>query len=64
MLERPFESFRTTKPNGLGLGLPICKKLVELHGGRLELESEPNVGTTATVILPGERVIEPALEVA
>jgi signal transduction histidine kinase len=49
---------------GAGLGLPICKKLVELHGGRLEIESEPNVGTTATLVLPSERVIEVALEVA
>ena len=49
---------------GAGLGLPISKKLVEAHGGRLELESEPNVGTTATVILPAERIIESALQVA
>jgi len=37
---------------GTGLGLPLTKIFVELHGGRLELESALNVGTTASVILP------------
>jgi signal transduction histidine kinase len=38
---------------GTGLGLPLTKIFVELHGGRLEIESTINVGTTVTVILPG-----------
>jgi signal transduction histidine kinase len=37
---------------GTGLGLPLTKIFVELHGGRLEIESTLNVGTTVTVILP------------
>ena len=41
---------------GTGLGLPLTKSLVELHGGRLELESELGRGTTVTVSLPAERV--------
>lgn len=40
------------KYEGAGLGLPLAKHLTELHGGWLELKSEPGVGTTATVILP------------
>ncbi len=46
---------------GTGLGLPLTKIFVELHGGRLEIESTINVGTTVTVILPAvESVSLPA----
>jgi PAS domain S-box-containing protein len=41
---------------GLGLGLAITTALAELHGGRLDLASEPNVGTTATLHFPAERI--------
>ena len=44
---------------GSGLGLPICKRLVEGHEGTLELQSEPGVGTTAVVRLPAQRVQSP-----
>ena len=37
---------------GTGLGLPICKKLVELHHGRIKIESAPGKGTTTTFLLP------------
>ena len=43
---------------GTGLGLPLTKSLIELHGGSLSLESAPGVGTTVTVRFPPARVIE------
>jgi PAS domain S-box-containing protein len=45
---------------GTGLGLPICKSLVELHGGTFALESAPGKGTTVIVTFPTERVIRAA----
>jgi signal transduction histidine kinase len=44
------------KYEGTGLGLPLAKALVELHGGRLVLESERNSGTTVTIFIPAERI--------
>ncbi len=44
------------KYEGTGLGLPITKSFMELHGGQLLLESRPNVGTTATLAFPATRV--------
>ncbi len=52
--EKVFEIFFTTKPvgRGTGLGLSISKKIIELHGGSLLLESPPGGGTTFTIRLP------------
>jgi signal transduction histidine kinase len=47
---RPFFS---TKPGGNGLGLPTARKIVEAHGGRMELQSEVGRGTKVTFHLPG-----------
>lgn len=43
-----------------GLGLSICRQFTEMHGGRMEIESELGKGTTVTVILPRERIVEPS----
>ena len=42
----------TTKPSGNGLGLAIVKKIVEAHGGKLEIESSAIAGTIVSVQLP------------
>ncbi len=42
---------------GTGLGLPLTKALVELHGGSLDLQSEVGIGTTVTVRFPAERIV-------
>ncbi len=52
------DSKLSRKYEGTGLGLPLSKGLVELHGGRLELASEVGVGTTVTIILPSERIVQ------
>ena len=45
-----------TSKSGTGLGLPLVKSLIELHGGTLELESEEGKGTLATIVFPTDRV--------
>jgi signal transduction histidine kinase len=52
VLPRVFEIFFSTKPGGTGIGLALCPRIVEEHGGTSSLESAPESGTTATVLLP------------
>ena len=47
-----FEPFETTKEHGNGLGLAIVRKVVELHGGRVSVETAPEGGTVFHVDLP------------
>ncbi|OBZ16605.1 nitrogen regulation protein NR(II) [Bacillus sp. FJAT-26390] len=49
---RIFDPFFTTKERGTGIGLSICKQLIEMYGGRIQIESELGLGTTVTIILP------------
>jgi two-component system, NtrC family, sensor kinase len=51
-LDRIFDPFFTTKKAGTGLGLSICYGIIERHAGRLEVESQPAVGTTIIITLP------------
>lgn len=51
-LTRIFEPFYTTKPDGTGLGLAVTRKIIEGHGGTLDIESKPGQGTTVSVRLP------------
>ena len=49
-----FDLFYTTKPGGTGLGLPLANRIVEEHGGRMALVSEPGRGATFAMFLPYE----------
>jgi signal transduction histidine kinase len=51
------DSSLARKHQGTGLGLPLCKSLLELHGARLVVTSRPSEGTTIIVRFPPERVV-------
>ena len=52
VLKEVFRPFFTTKPQGLGLGLPLAKRIVEGFGGQMTIDSQPGVGTTVRIDLP------------
>jgi signal transduction histidine kinase len=58
ILERLGTPFFTTKAKGMGLGLSICKRIIEAHGGKISVESAIGKGTTFTITIP----IRPELE--
>ena len=64
MIDRVFDRFETfpngSRHRGPGLGLSIVKAMVELHGGRVLIDTAPNEGTTVTCIFP----VEPAVTAA
>jgi signal transduction histidine kinase len=51
-LAKVFRAFYTTKQGGSGLGLPTARKIVEAHGGTIDIESAPGKGTKVTIWLP------------
>ncbi|HEY0705718.1 MAG TPA: ATP-binding protein, partial [Polyangia bacterium] len=53
-LKNLFIPFFTTKEKGTGLGLPISQRIIENHGGTIEVRSKPGAGSTFTVLLPIE----------
>ncbi len=55
--KRLFEPFFTTKPQGLGLGLALCRSILEEHGGRLTATDNPGGGTVMTLWLPAQERI-------
>lgn len=54
VLNSVFEPLFTTKAAGTGLGLSVCKEIMEKHKGRIKIESEFGRGTTVELVLPGE----------
>jgi signal transduction histidine kinase len=55
-LERVFESFYTTKPGGTGMGLSVCRSIIDAHGGRLWAEPNESRGAVFRFTLPGADV--------
>lgn len=51
-MSRIFEPYHTTKPNGSGLGLMIVQRIIQDHGGQIEVTSKPEAGTKLTLFLP------------
>jgi signal transduction histidine kinase len=52
VLERATDPFFTTRPSGTGLGLPIVQRIIEAHGGDIDIESEPGDGTSVILLIP------------
>ncbi len=54
-----FQPYFTTKSGGTGLGLPTTRRLIEAHGGRLEVYTQPGKGTDFTIVLPARDAAAP-----
>jgi signal transduction histidine kinase len=59
---RIFEPFFSTRPGGSGLGLPTTRKIVEAHGGTIDVQSEPGKGSQFTIRLPAGATSSPAAD--
>jgi signal transduction histidine kinase len=58
-LAKAFQAFYTTKQGGSGLGLPTARKIVEAHGGTIDVETAPGRGTKVTIWLPAPPRLPP-----
>jgi signal transduction histidine kinase len=52
VLERVFEMFFSTKTGGTGIGLALCQRIVEEHGGHIGMRSSAEAGTSVSIELP------------
>jgi signal transduction histidine kinase len=52
LLDKIYEPGFTTTPGSPGLGLSVCKKVIEQHGGEMRVQSKPDCGTTFSLFLP------------
>lgn len=52
ILPHVFEFFYSTKPGGTGIGLALCQRIIDEHGGMISIESSPETATTVTLTLP------------
>jgi len=68
VLDHVFDRFHAqsfgSRHRGVGLGLSIVRSFVELHGGRIHIDSSPGEGTTVTCVFPTGALVEPAADVA
>ena len=64
LLAKIFEPLFTTKAKGTGLGLAVCQKVVQAHGGSIRVQSAPGRGSTFTVVLPLDADVPPESHIA